>query len=266
MFEVPLVARLEALRISAVAILVVTTLGIAMPSSAGAVVCGEATATGEVRKGFLALNENTARPEKHFKRSTGHGTLSLIFRVSGCDLPTDAPPPTMTPLPPPVGEELDKDKDAITFESATLDPHSLEVLLDVDAQKLDPGSYGALIALRAPYIATTRTPVTVSRSENRVWIPLLLGAVSAFAGLLIFSVLKFLGRITLNVRPWWLIFAAAVACAAGAGVVYANYADQEVWTFGDNWQAAFGTGFSAGTSGVMTALLAAMWRTDTRAG
>ena len=234
-----------------------------MPSSAGAAICGTTASTGEVYKGFLALNENTAVTEKQFKRSTGQGTLSLIFRVSGCDLPAEAPPPTMTQLPRP--DTVDLNKEAIKFESATLDPHSLEVLLDVDAQKFDPGSYGALLALRAPYIATTRTPIAVSRSENRGWIPLLWGALSAFVGLVIFSALKFIGRIALNVKPVWLIFAAAVACGSGAAVVYANYADQEVWTFGDNWLAAAGTGFSAGTSGVMTALLAAMWRADTGA-
>lgn len=235
-----------------------------MPSSASAAACGTTASTGEVYKGFLALNENTAVTEKQFKRSTGHGTLSLIFRVSGCDLPAEAPPPTMTQLPR--QDAVDLDKDAITFESAMLDPHSLEVLLDVDAQKFDPGSYGALIALRAPYIATTRTPITVSRSEDRIWIPLLWGALSAFAGLLFFSLSKFLGRISLNVKPVWLIFAVVVACGSGAAVVYANYADQEVWKLGDNWFAAAGIGFSAGTSGVMTALLASMWRADTRAG
>lgn len=246
-------------------LLITLALGVVPASSAAAAVCGTSAASGEVYKGFLALNENTASTDLRFERSTDPGTLSLIFRVTGCDLAPGALEPTMTVLPPPRGGEKKVNDDAVEFKSAQADPHSIEVLLDVDPDYVDPGSYGALIALRAPYIATTRTPISVSRSEPNALIPLGWGALWGVLGMAFFSLLRRIKRIPMTVSRRWLFFAGVVAACVGAAVVYGNYLDQEVWAFEQNGLAAAGTGFSAGTSGVMTTLLGAMWGSDTGA-
>jgi hypothetical protein len=73
--------------IFAVAIVVAVGLSCCLSPAQGAS-CGTTDAkTGEPLRAVLTLDEKSTVTEAVFKRSTGHKTISLIFTVSGCELP-----------------------------------------------------------------------------------------------------------------------------------------------------------------------------------
>lgn len=232
----------------------------AFPAPASAAVCGTTEAdSGDTIRGTLALDEEDAVTDRVFHRDTGHKTLSLIFKVGGCVLAADAPQPTLDVIPRKGSEELPAN--AVSLKRVTPDGSTLDVLIDVDSGRFDPGSYGALVVLRAPEVATTRTPIAVSRSDNRWLIPALIGIVAALAGLALFTLGQVARKATLASRRL-LALVAGIAAVAGAVVVVVNYTNQEVWTFGENWWSAAVTGFTGATSGVMAGLLGGVWKTE----
>ena len=223
--------------------------------------CGKADSkTGAVAKGMPSLNEQNAVTDQTFKRDSGHKTIFLSFNLAGCELASDAPPPAVEINPSKGADELPAD--AVTLKGATPDGNTLDVKLDVDSDKFDAGSYGGLIVLRAPYIATSRTPVTVSRSDNRAWLPALIGALAALGGLFLFNFARKLGKAKLKVSRLALAGVAAIGAVAGAVAVLENYYNQDVWTFGENWWSAVVTGFTGATTGVMAGLLGDIWSSD----
>lgn len=137
------------------------------------------------------------------------------------------------------------------------------VHVKVSSDSFDPGSYNGFVEIKAPWLNTVRTPVSVSRSENRLWVPLGWGALGAVAGFVLFALLRFFRNNDLLVSRGQLALAALVSVIVGAVAVYAtNYLNQDVWSSTDNAWAAIVVGFTASTSGVMTALLAAVWGAD----
>lgn len=224
-----------------------------VPASATAATCGSTSAAG---RGVLNLDADEAVTDAVFRQRTGHKTLSLVFRVNGCDLPANAPPPVLEVNPRRGLDELPDSGAAITVRRVVVDGPSLDVLLDVDAGKFDPGSYGASLVLRSPYLSPSRTSVSVSRSEHRALVPAFVGALAAAAGLLVFGLLQTVRHARLVVGSRVVLgLVLLVGVAVGAILGYVNYRNQDVWTFSENWIAAATAGFGGSTGGVMAGLL-----------
>jgi uncharacterized membrane protein YeaQ/YmgE (transglycosylase-associated protein family) len=204
-----------------------------------------------------------------FGRKTVPRQLTLVYKITGCtaqpshDEPLQDPhfpprlydPPTGDPIPPgslKSGGDPDLDVDLQQYI----------VHLQIAADDVDPGSYGGLVELRAPWMTPVQTPVTVSRSEDNMLVPMVWGAIGALAGFALFAILGWFKRQKLALSVMQVIIAAAVAVVVGAIAAYlTNYKAQSVWTSSENWSGAAGVGLTASTSGVMTALLAAFWKT-----
>ena len=243
---------------SAVVAALLLVAGPPAAQAATAPICGKPDPkTGKVAKGAPTLNEQNAVTEQVFKRDAGHKTIFLSFNVAGCELAADAPPPAVEINPSKGADELPSE--AVKVKGVTPDGTTLDVKLDVDSEKFQAGSYGGLVVLRAPYMATSRTPVTVSRSDNRVWLPALLGAIAALGGLLLFNFARKISDHKLKVGRLALAGVAAIGAIAGAVAVLVNYYNQDVWTFGENWWSAIVTGFTGATTGVMAGLLGDIW-------
>jgi len=233
---------------------------ISLPGSAAAAICGTKDAgTDTTLRGVLALDETDAVTDVAFKRQTGHKPLPLVFKVNGCELADDAAAPRLA-VKRRKGIDALPAK-AISIESVEPDGSTLDVNLDVDLGKFGPGSYGASIVLRAPYMNSSRTPISVSRSESSSFIPAGVGALGALAGLFVFTLLQIIRSSVQTVtKPVILILVGLVAIAAGALLGYVSYQDQDVWKFSDNWVATATAGFGGATGGVMTGLLGGIWK------
>jgi hypothetical protein len=229
--------------------------------AATAPTCGKTDPkTGKTPRGTATLNEQSAVTDQAFKRESGHKTLLLSFNVGGCELAPDAPAPALEVNPRKGSDELPDS--ALTMKSSTPDGTTLDVKLDVNSAKFDPGSYGSVIVLRAPYMQTSRTPIAVSRSDNRVWVPALIGILAALGGLFLFNFAKKIGKSKLEVSRLALAGVAAIGAIAGAVAVLVNYYNQDVWTFSENWWSAVVTGFTGATTGVMAGLLGDIWSSE----
>lgn len=216
-------------------------------------------------KGTLALNGKADELviEAPFKRQTGTRNMTLVYKVSGCRLADMAPKPT-TPLqiyPPKAGDQIPDG--AIKLARAP----SIEnggkrylVPLTVESTTIDPGSYEGLVEIASPVLNPVRTPLTVSRSENNVLVPLLWGALGAVGGFGLFTALRFFKGNNLRVGRGLVVLAGAISIIVGAiAALTTSYLNQDVWTSSTNAWATVVIGFTASTSGVMTALLAAVW-------
>lgn len=231
------------------------------PASVTAATCGEKDPmSGQITRGVLALDWAQAVIGSVFKRDTGHKTLSLIFKVKGCELAQTVSPPVLEINPRKGIKELPQDGDAVSIRRVVPDGSMLDVKLDVDSAKFKPGSYGALVVLRAPYINSSRTPVSMSRSDIRWWLPAGVSALAALAGLFVFTLLQIVRKAKLAVsKPVVLVLVGVVAVGAGALLGYINYANQDVWTAGENLVATATAGFGGATGGLMAALLGRIW-------
>ena len=229
-----------------------------VPHSSAATRCGDVDpATKQSTRAALTLDENSVT-NLSYKRKTNTRTLLLIFKATGCDLGSSQPDPRVDVLPKQGSDELPDG--VVSLKTAVPDGSDLSVRLGVDEHKFDPGSYGGLVEMRAPYLNTTRTPIAVSRSENRIWIPFGLGALAGLVSILWFGALKFLSREKLQINGWWLTGVAAAACAFGGFAVVSSYVDQEVWTLADNFKAAILAGIAGATTGTMATMLAVIWK------
>jgi hypothetical protein len=216
--------------------------------------------TGTTARAALTLDEAQAVTDKLFKRDTGRKTLVLVFKVNGCELESDVPAPSLDVLPR-TGDldELD-DPAAVSIKSVTPEPASLDVALEVNSDKFDPGSYGAVAVLRAPYIATARTPIAVSRSESSFVWPAVFGIAAGLGGFFIITLGQLGKGYTLKQGKAWLaVVIALTAAVVGAIFAVISYTDQDVWVAGQNWKSAAAAGFTGATTGVMAGLLAGMW-------
>jgi hypothetical protein len=212
-------------------------------------------------KGTLTLDDRSAVTEVAFKRDTGHKTLALTFNVAGCEFAGSEPAPAMTINP---RQDIDDvPADAVKLKSATPDGSSLDVLLDVNSDGFDPGSYGGFVVLRAPYMTTTRTPVAVSRSEPRWLVPIAIGLFAAAVAFVFWTITRWISWLgTKNrKRPRWgalgVVF--GVAVIAGGVAAFTSWLNQDVWTVDDNGWVTASTAFAAATSGALAGLLANLW-------
>jgi hypothetical protein len=243
-----------------VAVMAVMAAIVASPLAAPA----EAATCSTTEKARLALDGKADElvVAAAFKRKTGTRHMTLVYTVSGCQLADTAPKPK-TPLPiypPETGDEIPAG--AIKLARAPNVENEGKrylVLLMVASDSITPGSYSGLVEVVSPVLNPVRTPVTISRSESRLWVPLLWGLLGAAGGFGLFASLRFFKGNNLRVNGLLLGVAAAISLIVGAiAAVTTSYLNQDVWTSSANAWAAVAIGFTASTSGVMSALLAAV--------
>ena len=268
--EVPRKCGVVALAVGALSVTAVPT-SLAQPAGTAEPLCGQAAraadgASPKVARAELALDGQSDElvTDATFKRGTGTRMMTLIYNVTGCEMPAKAPAPQQ-PLriyPAKTGDQIPAG--VITLDgSPDVEGSRYIVHLKASSDAFDPGSYNGFVEIKAPWLKTVRTPVTVSRSENRVLVPLGLGGLGAVAGFALFGLLRWYRKNDLLVSRAKLVLAGVVSVVAGAFAAYAtNYLSQDVWSSAENARAALGVGFTASTSGVMTALLAAVWSAD----
>jgi hypothetical protein len=157
-----------------------------------------------------------------------------------------------------------KDQETVPREALKLtsadaeDGSKFSLALTVTRSKLDPGTYGGLIDARARYLASNRTPITVSRTDEW-WIPAVIGGVSGLAGLLWFALLKVLARNKLQIRWLWIMPLAVLAIGLGAVAAVNLYWDQEVWSVDENAWATARAAFACASTGALASVLATIW-------
>jgi hypothetical protein len=129
---------------------------------------------------------------------------------------------------------------------------------------LDTGSYTSFVRLKADWMQTIATPVSVSRSEDTEIIPLLIGMGGGLSGFLLFTLLRRIHNDDLLVKePWVLWLAGTVSVVVGAGTAFfTNYYNQDVWTVDANGLALFTAAVSASTAGVAAGLLTGIYNTS----
>jgi hypothetical protein len=239
---------------------VITGLMLLGAPPASAVPCGEADRqNAEPARATLALDERSSKTHLWFKRETGHREISLVFRTTGCDLPSRLPNPRLVVLPEQGSWELPDG--VLTVESADVLGAELLLKVDVDASRFKPGTYDGKLVIRSPFLKSNRTPISVSRSESRIWIPMLVGAVTGVAGLIWFALLRGASQAQLTVEPRWLLVLGGVCTIAGMVAVFISYWDQNVWTLDENLIASAVAGFTGATTGAMAGVLGVVWAT-----
>jgi hypothetical protein len=233
---------------------------------AHAVPCGQIDpATKKPAKATLTLDDKTSRTSIVFGRETHAANLSLVFVVSGCELEGElSPGPQVFLLPKQGADELPPT--AVKFERAVADGSALYLKATVEPRAFEPDSYEGFAVARGPYMATTRTPFAVSRSEHRWLIPIGIGALAGFAGLLWWFATRWaVGEKFKGLSRGRIALLVLLPVTAGAVAVMASYLDQTVWSFDDNVWGALVAGFTGATTGSMAAVLLAIREKPTSA-
>jgi hypothetical protein len=193
-----------------------------------------------------------------YKRSTDPKTFLLRFRVTGCDVPADAAPPTFELTPK--QETTDVPAGVVKFVRHLPDGTEFSVRLDAMPKSFKPGSYGGFVELRAPYMVTTRTPIALSRSESSHMWPILLGMIGGLIGVAWFLALNFFAKgAKTKIVPWHYALVFVAAAIAGILVVENAYRAQDVWTLGENSISALVAAFTGATTGTMATALAVLF-------
>ena len=215
-------------------------------------------------RAMLALDDKSSRTTLAFKHDRGHQGISLVFTATACELPASPEKPKLVLLTKAGSKDLPDD--ALSVKSVEADGEEFILKVDVNANRCAPGTYDGQLAARAPYLApTNRIPISVSRSENRLWVPLLIGAIAGLAGLLWFGLLRTASQTALSVSRIMLMFVTLACMLAGALTVFISYWDQDVWSIGDNFIGAVTAGFTGATTGAMAGLVGVVWRQPTAA-
>lgn len=223
------------------------------PAAGATVVCGKPDpATHAPAQATLSLQQDS-RTDITFKLHKGVRHWVLRFTVAGCSLDQAVPKPTLTVLPQ---SSAELPKEAVSPDDALAKGSELTLTVNVNAGKFDPGSYKVLLLAQAPYLKPTSTPVSVSRSYDRVWIPVLIAAIAGLLGLAwaVIGVLKAAtGSVT--VRLPWLLVCLFVGVIVGVLTLKVTYLGQDGWTLEDNALGTAGAAFAAGSSGSVAGLL-----------
>lgn len=247
--------RTTGARVAVVLAAAVVSVGCATEAARAAVTCGQTDpTTDKPARAVLTLDDKSAVTNLTLKRSTKKKTLSLVFSVGGCDLADSNSPPDLLVLPTRGGDELPDD--VLSVKRAEVDGSTFFLSLQVDPKKMDPGTYNSIVIARAPYLASNRTPVTVSRSEDAAWKVLGIGALAAIAGLFWLLILKLPALDKTTVTRRRLIALCVLAVGAGVYAAWNNYYSQDVWTFDDNFKSLATAAFVAATTGSVAALVA----------
>jgi len=232
--------------------------------------CGRQNDKGEVVRGTLGLVGDQSSVNVTYKRSTSPRTFLFIYSVEGCRVPASldcnahnsgklkgADCPVIETLPKGDGNEIPQA--AVALKSVRIEPEEILLHLSIDHDKVDPGSYNGLIEVRARQVTTTRTPVTLSRSESKPWWPIGIGAFAGLVAMLWYFIQKAVANVKRKVPFRWLLVAFLAAMAVGIVSALTAWRTQDVWTFDENGWSAAVAAFTGATTGVMAVLLANIW-------
>jgi hypothetical protein len=245
------------------------------------------TTSQEPLRGTLTLDQEDQETvtSAAFGRSTDPQPLTLVYRVAGCRV-TDALALPASPLPTgpvrtagmrtlPRGavriDDVDADGDRYVVHlriSVSSDSAPGRAAAAAPGFSLRPGSYTGFVRLEAPWMHTVATPVTVTRSESDLLVPLLIGLLGSGGGFALFALARKIHHDDLLVKERWvLVFAGIVSVVVGTGsAFFTNYVNQDVWTWSANGLALFTAAFSASTAGVAAGLLTGIYKSSAPAG
>jgi hypothetical protein len=226
----------------------------ALPAPASATVCGKVDKkTKKPVFGQLNLNE-ASRTDLVYKRSTASKAILLVFDIKNCTLIRGQRPAPGLAVTPTNGPGADLPREALLpVQVAYRGGSEVEYRFAVDTDRLSPGSYNGAIELRSRYLRTSRTPVSVSRSENRLPIPVAFGVVGGVVGITWFLILS-VASSSLPDGRWWALLVVLAGVAFGGIAGYGSWTNQDVWTVSDNAWATIAAGFSGATTGALAAL------------
>jgi hypothetical protein len=238
-----------------VSFLAVLLLAVSFPSPATAAKCGTINPkTNAVLKASLEIDPDSVTSIA-FMRHTKPQWLLIRFKASGCELPVGHRP-TIDLLPKQNAQNIPEP--AVVLKAARPAGAEYTLKLLADPRELDPGGYEGFLEVRATNINTMRTPISLSRSEDRWWLPLVIGLVGGFASLVWFLGLHF-AQGAKSPKRWHYGFAFVAAAIFGAFAVETAYRSQEVWTFSENYASAAVAAFTGATTGTMLAALAVLF-------
>jgi hypothetical protein len=212
---------------------------------------------GSTKKTLATLALDGQSPElvtdAKFGRKTGHRDLLLVFKVTGCDTGDTQAEPQEPPAiyPTKTGDQIPDGAVRLRGDPSIEGGGTVyRVPLRVFSNQFHPGSYSGFVELKAPWMNPARVPVTVSRSENDLAVPVGWGLIGALIGLGIFVLLQFAHGFTLAAHWYTALLVGVVSVGAGVYVSYkTSYINQEIWTSGDNGLAAAVAGFTGATAG-----------------
>lgn len=236
---------------------IVAAVLISAPSASAASECGSPDPkTQTTPRGTLTLDPDSVTA-KAFKADTGSQKLLLRFKVTGCDLPADPQLPETELLAKNGAKDIPEG--AITLVRGVSDGSEYSLRLTADPNKFNPGAYGGIYEMRAPYMVTTRTPIELSRSEDNILVPLAIGVAGGLAGLGWFLLLSYAkgAKTKITRRHYFMVFGAAAV--VGALAVLGAYQSQDVWSLSANWRSALGAAFAGATTGTMATALYVLW-------
>lgn len=226
----------------------------AAPASA-ADKCGSTNkSTGAIVKAKLTIDPDSVTAIA-FKRDTTPQRLLVRFKVSGCELPKRLAP--STDLLPMQGSK-NIPENAIKLQGARPDGGELTLTLVADPREFTPGTYEGFMEVRSALIATTRVPLTLSRSEDNEAVPIVIGLIGGLASVIWFVGLHLAGGAT-SPKWWHYVLAFVAAAIFGAFAVETAYRSQEVWSFSENSASAIIAAFTGATTGTMLAALAVLF-------
>jgi hypothetical protein len=180
--------------------------------------------------------------------------------------PEPATSATASPSDSPVSGTTDRDvADTSATPKTTTTPTSTPTSQRTsppDEFSVAPGSYTSFVRLKAGWMRTVATPVTVTRSEDTEWIPIGIGVAGGLAGFALFMLARKIHGDQLLVRePFVLVFTGCACVVVGAGAAFfTNYLNQDIWTFNANGLALFTAAFSASTAGVTAGLVTGIYK------
>jgi hypothetical protein len=218
--------------------------------------CGS-TPKGSTQKALATLALDGESPELvtdgKFGHKTGHRDLLLVFKVTGCDAAgrQAKPQEPLAIYPTKTGDQVPDGAVRLRGDPSMEGSGTVyRVPLRVFSNQFDPGSYSGFVELKAPWMNPARVPVTVSRSENNLLVPLSWGLIGAVFGLVVFVLMQFAQDFELAGHWYTWLLVGLVSVGAGVYVSYkTSYLDQDIWTSGENGVAAAVAGFTGATAG-----------------
>jgi hypothetical protein len=198
-----------------------------LTSAAVAAPCGKPKASGEEPTyGTLTLKAEESEPNINTGRKTGERQMLFLFGVSECTLPADEEIQTRVR-----SQEINV---ATTFGQAEteLNKSLLFVQIPVHPGEFEPGKHTAIVAVAGKNITPSVSKVTLQRSENRWWVPMLICLVAALIAL---AVLVFRARVEAKdtqspeFHLGWLVLAFILALVGAALVYKSTYLEPEIW-------------------------------------
>jgi hypothetical protein len=211
--------------------------------------------THQIALGQLTLNP-ASRTDVAYKRDKDPRSILLVFDVKGCTLDGTHQPAPEVVITPTTSPGKDLPEDALTPPSGQRRGESeVEYRFAIDSGKLDPGSYFGAVELTASDIRTTRTPISISRSENRLRVPAIFGALGGLAGMAWFLIVSYASSsLPTGQKGWWAVLLLVLGALFGGIAGYLFWTNQDVWTRGDNGWATIVAGFTGATTGALAAL------------